>query len=165
MDELTIILDGLSKTYAMTGWRLGYGVMPAEMATRVARLMTNSNSCTASFSQQAMLEAIRGDQSPVDEMVATFRRRRDLVVDLLNDIDGVTCLKPAGAFYVFPNVQTFGWKAKKLADHLLQEARVAVLGGTAFGSGGEGYLRLSYAASEDNLREGVGRMKKALAAL
>jgi aspartate/methionine/tyrosine aminotransferase len=165
MDELTIILDGLSKTYAMTGWRLGYGVMPPDLATRVARLMTNSNSCTASFSQRAMLEAVQGDQSEVDRMVATFRKRRDVVVKLLNQIEGIDCVRPAGAFYVFPNVKSFGWKVKKLADHLLQNAKVAVLGGTAFGASGEGYLRLSYAASEDNLREGVRRMQEALAKL
>ena len=165
MDELTIILDGMSKTYAMTGWRLGYGVMPAELAVRVARLQTNSNSCTASFSQRALLEALQGDQSPVDEMVATFKHRRDLVVDLLNDIEGVSCLKPAGAFYVFPNVKSFGRPAKQIADHLLQHAKVATLGGTAFGSDGEGYLRLSYAASDDNLREGVERIRKGLTSL
>jgi aspartate aminotransferase len=165
MDELTIILDGLSKTYAMTGWRLGYGVMPPDLATHVARLMTNSNSCTASFSQRALLEAITGDQSAVDNMVKMFRGRRDLVVDLLNDIDGVTCQKPAGAFYVFPNVSSFGVKAKVLADRLLQQAKVATLGGTAFGALGEGYLRLSYAASEENLREGVRRMAEEMAKL
>jgi aspartate/methionine/tyrosine aminotransferase len=165
MEELTVILDGLSKTYAMTGWRLGYGVMPPDLATRVARLMTNSNSCTASFSQRALLEAITGDQSAVDQMVATFRHRRDLVVDLLNQIDGVTCQKPAGAFYVFPNVKSFGIKVKELADRLLQQGKVATLGGTAFGALGEGYLRLSYAASEENLREGVRRMQEQLAQL
>jgi aspartate/methionine/tyrosine aminotransferase len=165
MDNLTIILDGMSKTYAMTGWRLGYGVMPADLATRVARLMTNSNSCTASFSQRALYEAICGDQSSVDVMVSEFCVRRDLVVDLLNDIDGVACLKPAGAFYVFPNVKSFGRKSKELGDYLLQTANVAILAGTAFGAGGEGYLRLSYANSQEQIREGVRRMKSALSTL
>jgi aspartate/methionine/tyrosine aminotransferase len=165
MDELTIILDGMSKTYAMTGWRLGYGIMHPDLAVRVARLMTNSNSCTASFSQRAMIEALTGDQSAVDLMVATFKKRRDLVVDLLNEVEGVTCQKPAGAFYVFPNVRSFGRPVRALAEHLLQKAFVATLGGTAFGSGGEGYLRLSYAASEDHLREGVKRLAQGLKTL
>ena len=165
MDDLTIILDGMSKTYAMTGWRLGYGVMPPDLAVRVARLMTNSNSCTASFSQRALLEAITGDQSPVDQMVTTFKKRRDLVVDLLNNIEGVSCITPAGAFYVFPNVKSLGRPAKEMADHLLQKAFVATLGGTAFGPAGEGYLRLSYAASEDDLREGVRRIEEGLKSL
>ena len=165
MDKLTIILDGLSKTYAMTGWRLGYGVMDPDLAVRVARLMTNSNSCTASFAQRALIEAVSGDQSTVDRMVATFRTRRDLVVDLLNEVDGVTCQLPPGAFYVFPNVQSFKRPAKAIADHLLQKHFVATLGGTAFGAGGEGYLRLSYAASEDALREGVKRLAAGLATL
>jgi len=165
MDELTIILDGMSKTYAMTGWRLGYGVMPEKLATGVARLMTNSNSCTASFAQMAMLEAITGDQSGVDRMVQEFKSRRDLVVKLLNEIEGVTCRTPAGAFYVFPNVKSFGKKSKELGDYLLQPGYVATLGGTAFGGGGEGYLRLSYANSKEQITEGVKRMKEALARL
>jgi aspartate aminotransferase len=165
MDDLTIILDGMSKTYAMTGWRLGYGIMHPELAVRVARLMTNSNSCTASFSQRAMLEALTGDQSAVDLMVSTFKKRRDLVVDLLNGVEGVTCQKPPGAFYVFPNVKSFGRPSRAIADHLLQKSYVATLGGTAFGAGGEGYLRLSYAASEENLREGVKRMAAGLKTL
>jgi len=165
MDELTIILDGMSKTYAMTGWRLGYGVMPEKLATGVARLMTNSNSCTASFSQMAMLEAINGDQSGVDKMVSEFRARRDLVVKLLNEIDGVTCRTPAGAFYVFPNVKSFKKKSRELGEYLLQTGHVATLGGTAFGGGGEGYLRLSYANSKEQITEGVRRMKAALAKL
>jgi len=165
MDELTIILDGLSKTYAMTGWRLGYGVMPTDLAGKIGRLMTNSNSCTASFSQRALIEAITGDQSPVDKMVAEFRSRRDLVVQLLNEIDGVSCITPAGAFYVFPNVKSFGKPVKQLGEYLLQEANVAVLGGTAFGAEGEGYLRLSYANSKEQIREGVSRIKDALGKL
>jgi aspartate/methionine/tyrosine aminotransferase len=165
MDKLTIILDGMSKTYAMTGWRLGYGVMDPDLAVRVARLMTNSNSCTASFSQRAMIEAVTGDQSAVDSMVTTFRKRRDLVVKLLNEVPGVTCQLPPGAFYVFPNVKSFKRPVKAIGEHLLQKQYVATLGGTAFGAGGEGYLRLSYAASEDNLREGVKRLAAGLATL
>lgn len=165
MDKLTILLDGLSKTYAMTGWRLGYGVMDPDLAVRVARLMTNSNSCTASFAQRALMEAVSGDQSSVDRMVETFRKRRDLVVDLLNGVEGVTCQLPPGAFYVFPNVKSYKRPVKALADHLLQKHFVATLGGTAFGAGGEGYLRLSYAASEDALREGVKRLAAGLSTL
>jgi aspartate aminotransferase len=125
MEDLTIILDGMSKTYAMTGWRLGYGIMPEELAVRVARLQTNSNSCTASFSQRAMLAAFQHDQKDVDDMVRTFQRRRDLIVELLNDIQGMSCRLPAGAFYVFPNVKSFGRPAKELAAKLLEEAGVA----------------------------------------
>ena len=163
MDELTIILDGMSKTYAMTGWRLGYGVMPEAMAKRVAQLMTNSNSCTASFSQRALMEGLTGDQSDVDKMVSTFKSRRELVVKLLNDIPGVSCRMPAGAFYAFANVKSLGRNVKELADDLLQKHKVATLGGTAFGDGGEGYLRLSYAASEADLREGIARIARGLA--
>lgn len=165
MDELTVILDGLSKTYAMTGWRLGYGIMPPDLAVRVARLMTNSNSCTASFSQRAMIEALAGDQSAVDQMVSTFRKRRDLVVALLNEVEGVSCQTPPGAFYVFPNVKSFGRPVRFIAEHLLSKAYVATLAGTAFGIAGEGYLRLSYAASEENLREGVNRLAAGLRTL
>jgi aspartate aminotransferase len=162
MDELTIILDGMSKTYAMTGWRLGYGVMPKPMATRVAQLMTNSNSCTASFSQIALKEALTGNQVSVDKMVSTFKTRRELVVQLLNEIPGVSCRMPAGAFYAFANVKSLGRNAKDIADELLQVHKVATLGGTAFGEAGEGYLRLSYAASEANLREGIARIARGL---
>lgn len=165
MDKLTIILDGLSKTYAMTGWRLGYGVMDPDLAVRVSQLMTNSNSCTASFSQRALIEAVSGDQSSVGNMVATFRKRRDLVVDLLNEVDGVTCQLPQGAFYVFPSVKSFKRPVKVIGEHLLQKHYVATLAGTSFGTGGEGYLRLSYAASEDALHEGVKRLAAGLATL
>jgi len=139
--------------------------MPTDLAGKIGRLMTNSNSCTASFSQRALIEAITGDQSPVDKMVAEFRSRRDLVVQLLNEIDGVSCITPAGAFYVFPNVKSFGKPVKQLGEYLLQEANVAVLGGTAFGAEGEGYLRLSYANSKEQIREGVSRIKDALGKL
>ncbi|MBI2952268.1 pyridoxal phosphate-dependent aminotransferase [bacterium] len=154
----TIILDGFSKTYAMTGWRMGYGVMPEAFAAHVARLMTNTNSCTASFSQRAGIEALTGPQDDARRMVAEFRRRRDVIVDGLNAIPGVTCLRPKGAFYVFPNITGAGWDSRRLADYLLEEAGVATLSGTAFGSHGEGYLRLSYANSVENLQKALDRM-------
>ncbi|MBL7962102.1 aminotransferase class I/II-fold pyridoxal phosphate-dependent enzyme, partial [bacterium] len=145
MKERTIILDGFSKTYAMTGWRAGYGVMPKDLAAMVAKLMTNSNSCTNSFVQRACVEALQGSQSEVDKMVAEFQKRRDFIVDGLNKIKGFSCKKPLGAFYVFPNITKTGMESKKLADYLLNEAGVAALSGTAFGEYGQGYLRLSYA--------------------
>jgi len=153
--ERTIILDGFSKTYAMTGWRMGYGVMRPDLATHITRLMTNSNSCTASFTQVAGIEAIRGDQSSVDHMRAEFQRRRDVFVAGLNRIKGFSCRMPRGAFYVFPNVMNTGWKSKKLADALLEEAGVACLSGTAFGKFGEGYLRFSVANSLENLNRAL----------
>jgi aspartate/methionine/tyrosine aminotransferase len=163
MAERTCILDGFSKTYAMTGWRLGYGVMSEELAVSVARLATNCNSCTATFTQIAGVEALTGPQDPVDDMVREFLRRRDLVVEGLNRIDGVSCAMPDGAFYVFPNVQRTGMSARRLADYLLHHAGVAVLSGTAFGSQGEGYLRLSYANSYENLERALERMSEAIA--
>jgi aspartate aminotransferase len=162
MEERTCILDGFSKTYAMTGWRLGYGVMPAELATRVARLVTNCNSCTATFSQIAAVEALTGPQDGVDRMVAEFRRRRDLVVERLNGIRGVGCSMPQGAFYAFPNITGTGMASRALADHLLYEADVAVLSGTSFGANGEGYIRLSYANSYENLEKALDRIKETL---
>lgn len=165
MKERTIILDGLSKTYAMTGWRIGYGVMNKSLAPHIARLMTNSNSCTASFTQRAAIEAIAGDQSEVDKMVKEFKRRRDVIVKGLCDIPKLSCPTPKGAFYVFPNVKKIGWDTKKLADALLNEAGVAVLSGTAFGKFGEGYLRLSYANSVENINKALERMRKFLAKL
>jgi aspartate/methionine/tyrosine aminotransferase len=165
MKERTIILDGLSKTYAMTGWRLGYGVMNKTLAPHIARLMTNCNSCTASFTQRAAIEAITGDQSDADKMVQEFRRRRDVIVKGLNDIPKLSCLTPKGAFYVFPNVKKIGWDTKKLADTILSEAGVAVLSGTAFGKFGEGYLRLSYANSVENINKALEMIKKFLADL
>ena len=165
MKERTIILDGLSKTYAMTGWRIGYGVMNKSLAPHIARLMTNSNSCTASFTQRAAIEAIAGDQSEVDKMVKEFKRRRDVIVKGLCDIPKLSCPSPKGAFYVFPNVKKIGWDTKKLADAILNEAGVAVLSGTAFGKFGEGYLRLSYANSVENINKALERMRKFLAKL
>ena len=149
--ERTILLDGFSKTYAMTGWRMGYGVMRPDLAAQIARLNTNSNSCTASFTQVAGIEALRGDQSSVDKMCAEFKRRRDAFVAGLNKIKGFSCRIPKGAFYVFPNITKTGWPSKKLADALLEQAGVAGLSGTAFGAFGEGYLRFSVANSLENL--------------
>jgi aspartate/methionine/tyrosine aminotransferase len=153
-----ILLDGMSKTFAMTGWRLGWGVMPPHVATAVARLQTNSNSCTASFSQKVIGPALFGPREEVDAMRHEFRIRRDLVVEGLSQIPGITCQQPAGAFYVFPNISRIGLASKELEKGLLEQAGVATLAGTAFGDGGEGYLRLSYANSQDNLREGLRRI-------
>jgi len=158
MREQTCILDGFSKTYAMTGWRLGYGVMPVDLAVHVARLMTNSNSCTASFVQRAGVEALRGPQDSVASMVAEFRRRRDAIVDGLNSIPGISCREPQGAFYVFPNITATGCSSAAFADELLQVHAVATLAGTAFGAYGEGYLRLSYANSLSQLRLALDRI-------
>jgi aspartate/methionine/tyrosine aminotransferase len=158
MQERTILLDGFSKTYAMTGWRMGYGVMRADLAAHMTRLMTNSNSCTASFTQVAGIEAIRGDQSSVDHMRDQFQARRDVVVSGLNKIKGFSCRMPRGAFYVFPNIAKTGWKSKPLADALLEQAGVAALSGTAFGEFGEGYLRFSVANSMENLHEALDRI-------
>ncbi len=157
--DRTILLDGFSKTYAMTGWRMGYGVMRPDLATHVTRLMTNSNSCTASFTQIAGIEALRGDQSSVDKMNAEFKHRRDVFVAGLNKIKGFSCRMPKGAFYAFPNIAKTGWPSKKLADALLEEAGVACLSGTAFGSYGEGYLRFSVANSLENLNKALTRIE------
>ncbi|MGD0215502.1 MAG: pyridoxal phosphate-dependent aminotransferase [Terriglobales bacterium] len=153
--ERTILLDGFSKTYAMTGWRMGYGVMRPDLAAQIARLNTNSNSCTASFTQVAGIEALRGEQSSVDRMSAEFKRRRDAFVAGLNKIKGFSCRIPKGAFYVFPNITKTGWPSKKLADALLDQAGVAGLSGTAFGAYGEGYLRFSVANSLENLNQAL----------
>ncbi|HXB57380.1 MAG TPA: pyridoxal phosphate-dependent aminotransferase [Vicinamibacteria bacterium] len=163
MEPLAIVLDGFSKTYAMTGWRLGYGVMPAPMAQVVAKLQTNSTSCTATFSQKAGVAALRGDQSSVEGMVAEFRRRRDAMVAGLRTVPGVQCVRPAGAFYVFPNITGTGYSSRALADRLLEEAGVACLSGTAFGEFGEGHLRFSYANSMENIEEALRRMRGLLA--
>jgi aspartate aminotransferase len=158
MQERTILLDGFSKTYAMTGWRMGYGVMRPDLAAHITRLMTNSNSCTASFTQVAGIEAIRGDQSSVDRMRGEFQRRRDVFVAGLNKIKGFSCRMPKGAFYVFPNITGTGWRSKPLADALLEQAGVAALSGTAFGEFGEGYLRFSVANSLENLEQALERV-------
>lgn len=163
MKDWTIILDGFSKTYAMTGWRLGYGVMHREIAGRITQLMVNSNSCTAAFTQMAGREALTGPQDEVENMVKEFKKRRDIMVNGLNSIPGVSCLQPEGAFYVFPNIKSCGKSSKELADYLLNEAGVACLSGSSFGSYGEGYLRLSYANCTANLEKALERMKTALA--
>jgi aspartate aminotransferase len=157
--ERTILLDGFSKTYAMTGWRLGYGVMRPDLAVHISRLVTNSNSCTASFTQVAGIEALRGDQSSVEEMSAEFKRRGDAFVAGLNKIKGFSCRTPKGAFYTFPNITKTGWSSRKLADALLEEAGVACLSGTAFGEYGEGYLRFSVANSLENLNKALARIE------
>lgn len=163
MQEKTIILDGFSKIYAMTGWRLGYGVMPEWLVDAVNKLMVNSNSCTASFTQRAGLAALTGPQDEALAMVAEFRRRRDAFIDGLNTLPGFRCAKPAGAFYAFPNIEGTGRTSKQLADELLYEAGVASLNGGSFGSFGNGYLRFSYANSLENLMEAVERMRRHLA--
>lgn len=154
-----VLLDGFSKTYAMAGWRLGYGVMRRDLAKHIARLMTNSNSCTASFTQIAGIEALCGAQSSVEEMCAEFRRRRQVIVDGLNRIPGFCCHQPHGAFYVFPNIRETGLSSRELADALLNAAGVACLSGTAFGEWGEGYLRFSFANSVANIRKALGRIE------
>ncbi len=158
MAERTIILDGFSKTYAMTGWRMGYGVMPLDLVPSITRLMVNAVSCTASFTQRAGVAAITGPQDSVEAMRQEFLRRRDMVVAKLNTIPGVRCEMPKGAFYAFPNISGTGLSEREFADRLLQEAGVAVLAGTAFGQYGAGYLRLSYANSTENLTEALNRM-------
>lgn len=172
MKERTIILDGHSKTYAMTGWRVGFGVMPKQLATHITRLMTNSNSCTATFTQYAGLAAMTGPQESVDAMVSEFRQNRDLVFDGLNRIDGIFCRKPAGAFYVYPNVtrvcRKLGFKdSRQLQQYLLHKAGVAVLGQQCFGTRSEEddeeYIRISYVASAADLREGLRRIEASLA--
>lgn len=165
MAERTIICDGFSKTYAMTGWRLGYGIMPQPLAERVELLITHSVGCTASFTQIAALEAVNGPQEPVETVVSEYRRRRDAVVEGLNAIPGVRCRKPQGAFYVFPNVKALGKPSDWLADYLLEEAGVALLPGTSFGKNGEGYLRISFANSLENILRALEKMKAALSKL
>ena len=159
MKERTIVLDGFSKTFAMTGWRMGYGLMPVEMAQRVSRLQTNCTSCTSSFSQVAGIEALSDNTLPqVAEFLDKFRRRRDTIVEGLNSIPGFSCLSPKGAFYAFPNIQELGMTSQECADAILYEAGVACLSGTAFGKHGEGYIRFSYANSVENINEALNRI-------
>ena len=160
MKERTVLLDGMSKAYAMCGWRLGYGVAPRELAASMETLMINSSSCAAAFTQMAAIEALTSADSEraVARMVAEFRSRRDIMVDGLNAISGVTCVKPEGAFYAFPNISQTGLDEQDLANRLLNQVGVAVLPGTAFGEGGRGYLRLAYTNSEDNIREALTRV-------
>jgi len=162
MKEKTILMDGFSKTYAMTGWRLGYAAMRKDLAQKVTQLMINSNSCTCAFTQMAGVEALRGPQTEPKKMDAEFRRRREVIVTGLNKIKGITCKKPQGAFYVFPNVKSFKMESKRLSDFILQKAGVAVLSGTAFGICGEGYLRLSFANSVENIEKAMKRISEAL---
>jgi len=162
MKDKTILLDGFSKTYAMTGWRLGYGVMRKDLAEKVAQLMTNSNSCTCAFTQLAGVEALTGSQKEPERMDEEFRKRREVIVPGLNNIEGITCKKPHGAFYVFPNITGTGMDCRTLGDHLLNNAGVAVLPGTSFGKYGEGYLRLSFANSVENIKKALDRIAKAV---
>jgi len=165
MQARTILVDGHSKTYSMTGWRLGYGVVPKLVVEPITRLMINSNSCTCSFTQIAGIEALRGPQDFVAQMVSEFKRRRDAVVDGLNAIARISCCKPAGAFYVFPNVKQIPLSCEALADYLLEEAGVALLAGTAFGKFGDGYLRISYANSLENIQAALERIQEAVSKL
>src|SRR5438128_7087937 len=165
MRDLTILLDGCSKSFAMTGWRLGYGVMPTAIAEHVTRLMVNSASCTASFVQLAGIAALQGNQEPVARMVAEFKRRRDLFVDGLNRLPGVRCARPRGAFYAFPNITGTKRPSAEVAERLMNDAGVAALSGTAFGAYGEGYLRFSYANSEANLVKALDRIRPVFEAL
>ena len=162
MADRTILLDGWSKTFAMTGWRLGFGVFPPALVEPITRLAINSVSCTSAFSQYAAIAALDGPWGPVDEMVAEFRRRRDIIVAGLNDIPGISCLEPQGAFYVFPNITQTGLTSAELQSRLLQDAGVAALGGTAFGPCGEGYLRFSYANSVENIRSALESVRAQL---
>ncbi len=162
MKEQTILIDGHSKTYAMTGWRLGYGVAPREIADKITRLTINSNSCTATFTQIAGIEALTGPQTFVTQMVNEFQKRRDVIVDGLNAINGIKCVKPLGSFYVFPNVTELPLSCEEMADYLMDEVGVALLPGTAFGKFGDGYLRLSYANSLENIEDALGRIQTAI---
>jgi aspartate/methionine/tyrosine aminotransferase len=165
MQERCIILDGYSKTYAMTGWRAGYGIMPKDLADWFSRLETNVNSCTATFVQWACKEALEGPQDEVKRMVAEFKRRRNVIVEGLNTIPGFKCLKPHGAFYVFPNIKGTGKTSQFLEEYLLNEAGVASLSGTSFGAFGQGYLRFSYANSVENIQIALENIRKAIAKL
>jgi len=162
MKPRTIVIDGYSKTYAMTGWRMGWGAMPADLAPHITRLMTNSNSCTASFTQRAGIAALTGPQDEPAKFVEHFRQRRDVIVDGLNSLPGITCKKPHGAFYVFPNIKGTGKDERWLADYFLQEAGVACLAGTSFGAHGAGYIRFSYANSIVNIEKAIARLGDAL---
>jgi aspartate/methionine/tyrosine aminotransferase len=165
MLDQTIILDGFSKTYAMTGWRLGYGVFPSELVPTIDKLMVNSVSCVPPFSQHAALAALTGPQEQVNRMVAEFGRRRDVLISGLNSIPGLSCATPKGAFYAFPNITRTGLSSKEFADRLLQDAGVAALSGGSFGARGEGYLRLSYASSLSNLELALDRIREFVGSL
>jgi aspartate/methionine/tyrosine aminotransferase len=158
MRTRTVIVDGFSKTYSMTGWRLGYMIAPVELAEKLELLITHATGCTATFTQFAGMEALTGSQDFVVEMVTEYQRRRDRMLELVNRIPGLHAQKPQGAFYLFPNIKSFGLTSRQIAMRLIDEAGVAVLAGTDFGAGGEGYIRLVYAVSMDDIEEGVGRM-------
>jgi aspartate aminotransferase len=158
MPERTVIVDGFSKTYSMTGWRLGYMIAPTALAERLELLLTHATGCTANFTQYAGMEALTGPQDFVAEMVSEYQRRRDRMVELVNAIPGIHAQKPQGAFYVFPNVKSYGLHAKEIASRLIDEAGVAVLAGTDFGAGGEGYIRLVYAVSMEMIEEGLEKI-------
>jgi aspartate/methionine/tyrosine aminotransferase len=165
LKENTVIIDGFSKTYAMTGWRLGYGVMRKDLAEKVAQLMINSNSCTCAFSQMAGIEALQGPQEEAEKMVEQFKRRREVIISGLNKIDGITCMKPQATFYAFPNVKAINMDSKALPDFLLNKAGVATLAGTAFGEYGQGYMRFSFANSIPNIEKALTRIDEALQTL
>jgi aspartate/methionine/tyrosine aminotransferase len=165
MKDKTVIIDGFSKTYAMTGWRLGYGVMPKPLAEKLTQLMINSNSCTCAFSQMAGIEALSGPQDEPENMVAEFRKRREVIVSGLNKIDGITCKKPSATFYAFPNVKEINMDSKLLPDFLLNKAGVATLAGTSFGEYGKGYVRFSFANSISNIEKALNRVDEALQTL
>jgi aspartate/methionine/tyrosine aminotransferase len=165
MIERTIIVDGFSKTYAMTGWRLGYGIMPVSLAQTVQLLLTHSVGCTAHFTQVAGVEALTGPQEQVDAMVGEYQKRRDTIVGGLNAIPGITCQRPLGAFYVFPNIKSFGISSTEMAGYILEKAGVAVLAGSDFGEYGEGYLRLTYSNSIENIRKAIEQIREAVSKL
>ncbi|UCH31202.1 MAG: pyridoxal phosphate-dependent aminotransferase [Candidatus Bathyarchaeota archaeon] len=165
MKEKTTIIDGFSKTYAMTGWRLGYGVMRSDLAEKITQLMINSNSCTCAFSQIAGIEALNGPQDDAERMVEEFKRRREVIVAGLNRIDGISCKKPKATFYVFPNIGGINMKSKELPDFLLDKAGVALLSGNSFGSFGEGYVRFSFANSIPNIEKALARIEEALSSI
>ena len=164
MKEKTILIEGFSKTYAMTGWRLGYGVMPENVADMVSKFMVNSNSCTASFTQRAGIQALTGSQEDSENMIAEFKERKSVIVDGLNAIPGISCRTPKGAFYVFPNIKETGMTSEKAENKFLNDAGVACLKGTSFGANGEGYIRFSYANSKENIREALERIERVLTA-
>jgi aspartate/methionine/tyrosine aminotransferase len=162
MKERTVLLDAFSKTFAMTGWRLGYAVLPRELAGYLSLLVTNSNSCTCTFTQMAGAEALLFERNSVQNMTNEFRRRRDFLFDRISKIEGVQIVKPNGAFYYFPNIKSFGLTSREMAAYLLQEAGVALLPGTCFGEQGEGYLRISFSNSMENISEAMDRIELAL---
>ena len=162
MRDRTILLDGCSKTFAMTGWRLGFAALPPALVEPVTRLVINSVSCTATFVQRAALAALTGPWEPIEEMVKEFHKRRDVIVEGLNGLPGVSCLEPDGAFYVFPNVKDIGKSSEEVATFLLNEAGVACLSGTAFGPSGQGYLRFSYANSVEALKQALDAIEASL---